>query len=144
MQGYGKHLPRGFHLSNCHISKALQGEWICWCLPKRPTHSSLQFLFPFLFQGFFFMTSISGLKSQQLWKTKRKKHSRAITGCVASQRIEQHLTLCTHFASCKPFHTVSSLSLGLHQIACELNDTPLPTRNRNPKLQMYVYGFILK
>lgn len=37
--------PQRFLLSNCHISKASQGEWICWCLPN-PTHPPrLQFLF---------------------------------------------------------------------------------------------------
>lgn len=65
LQGYGKQLPRGFHLSNCHISKASQGEWIVEVCQK-PTHPPLLFQFHFFFSWPLF----SGFK---LWKKTRGK-----------------------------------------------------------------------
>lgn len=133
LQGYGKQLPRGFHLSNCHISKASQGEWICWGLPK--THTSSSSISISLF--FFFMTSIfqdlSCEKKQE--KKQEVKRSSAVTGYVAQPSVEQHLTLCSYFASFKPFHAVS-LSLGLHQTLCEFNVLTLWTRKPFQKLQI--------
>lgn len=53
-------------------------------------------------------------------KKQEVKRSSAVTGYVAQPSVEQHLTLCSYFASFKPFHAVS-LSLGLHQTLCEFN-----------------------
>lgn len=91
-----------------HLRPHMANEIVDVCQTE-PTHPPLlQFLFQFLFQGFFFMTPISGFKSRQLWKNKKDgKAQQCYYWIRCCTGIEQHLTLCTHFASFKLFHPVS-------------------------------------
>lgn len=97
-------------VSTCQTvtSEASHGEWNCWCLPKRThTSSSSSVSISISLSGIFFMTSISGLKSRQLWKKLKGKAQQCYYWICCRTGIEQHLTLCTHFASFEPFHPVS-------------------------------------
>lgn len=125
LQGYGKHLPRGFHLSNCHISNASQGERICWCLPK-PTHPLPQFLFQFLLHWFFFSWPPSQDLSRSSCEITKRKGTAALLLDMLPKRVQSNIW---HFApilhhSSLFIHSLS-LSLLLHQISCVLSAMPL-------------------
>lgn len=93
-----------------------ESEFVEVC--QKPTHPPLLFQFHFFFFHDLYFQDLSCEKKQE--KKQEVKRSSAVTGYVAQPSVEQHLTLCSYFASFKPFHAVS-LSLGLHQTLCEFN-----------------------
>ena len=68
------------------------------------THTSSSSSVSILVNFIFFGALYQGLRLGSCDKT---KGSSAITGSVAQQSVEQHLTLCTHFESFKRLHAVS-------------------------------------
>jgi len=130
--GYGKHLPRDLHLSNCHISKAPQGEWICWCLPKL-THPLLQSLF----QWFCILQELYISVEEAAAVEKKQREAQQCYYWIRSLK-ECRITSDTFH----PFCIIWVFSCGFYQSrsqtsdvkVCELDFMPLWTRKPNPNL----------